>query len=694
LGVLNTVFHAKNRYAVSRNSPKRVLFGYGFFHFWTRSKHNVSCVDRQLGNPGYTQLPFSPKGIHVREVHMRCLGIIPAASVAALLFSFAAARADNPLETRGKIDSVTVYRGEALVTRLVDVPGPAGLKELVVTDLPEQVLPGSIYAESAEGVEVRSVSYRARPVEKDVREAVRKLDDQLLAIQDKLTANQRHSQLLAEQREFLTKVEQFTAPTAITELSKGVLNAETLEKLTQFQFTERARLTDDELKLGLEQRTLNAESQTLTNERSQLATTSSKQAREALVFVNLKGPAGQMRVRYLVGSASWAPSYNIRSAAGHDTVTLEYLGSVQQMSGEDWTAVAMTLSTATPSLAAKAPPLKELDIALAVPRGGGGGGGAGDLQRLVGGDYKAAQQEFRQQQAAIENSRNVNPNAPASGNPPAQQMQQAGQSQQAAVTANDGVDADVTLNEAAGNLQLLDLLNKENISRGTTGKPSAGSTQEGLAVTYTLPNRTSLPSRSDEQLLQISSLPLKAEMYKIATPVLTSFVYNEAQVSNNSQTVLLAGPVSTYVDGEFVGQGLVPSVAVGEDFTVGLGIDSSLRATRDLVEKTETTQGGNRVIQFNYRVALENFSTKPAAIRVLDRLPIAKENEIKVTLLQPGRDLSKDPAYERQDKKKGILRWDLDVPAQALAAKAAAFEYQFQLEYDKQLFVTGMPARK
>jgi hypothetical protein len=624
---------------------------------------------------------------------MRRFGIILTGFVVAILFSLAVARADNPLEARGKIDSVTVYRGEALVTRLVDVPGPAGLKELLVTDLPEQVLPGSIYAESAEGVEVRSVSYRVRPVEKDVREAVRKLDDQLLAIQDKLTANQRHTQLLAEQREFLTKLEQFTAPTAITELSKGVLNAETLEKLTQFQFTERARLADDELKLGLEQRALTADSQTLTNERGQLATTSSKQAREALVFVNLKGPAGQLRVRYLVGSASWAPSYNIRSAAGHDTVTLEYLGSVHQLSGEDWTGVAMTLSTATPSLAAKAPPLKELDIALAVPRGGGGGG-AGDLQRLVGGDYKAAQQEFRQQQAVIENSRNFNPNAPASGNLQAQPMQQAGQSQQAMGNANDGVDADVTLNEAAGNLQLLDLLNKENVSRGTTGKPSGGSAQEGIAVTYTLPNRTSLPSRSDEQLLQISSLPLKAEMYKIATPVLTSFVYNEAQVSNNSQTVLLAGPVSTYVDGEFVGQGLVPSVAVGEDFTVGLGIDSSLRATRDLVEKTETTQGGNRVIQFTYRVALENFSAKPAAVRVLDRLPIAKENEIKVTLLQPGKDLSKDPAYERQDKKKGILRWDLDVPAQALAAKAAAFEYQFQLEYDKQLFVTGMPARK
>ena len=36
----------------------------------------------------------------------------------------------------GKIEAVTVYRGQALVTRLVDVPGPAGLKEIIVGELP------------------------------------------------------------------------------------------------------------------------------------------------------------------------------------------------------------------------------------------------------------------------------------------------------------------------------------------------------------------------------------------------------------------------------------------------------------------------------------------------------------------------------------------------------------------------------
>src|ERR1700686_1511857 len=96
---------------------------------------------------------------------------------------------DDSFSTKGRLDEVTVYRGQALVTRLVEVPGAAGLREVIVTELPEHVQPASIYAESADGVEVRSVLYRIRPVEQDVREEVRKLDEQIRSVQDHVQTN-------------------------------------------------------------------------------------------------------------------------------------------------------------------------------------------------------------------------------------------------------------------------------------------------------------------------------------------------------------------------------------------------------------------------------------------------------------------------------------------------------------------------
>src|SRR5689334_22390085 len=128
---------------------------------------------------------------------------------------------EDSFSTKGKLDEVTVYRGQALVTRLVEVPGPTGLREVVVTELPEHVQPASIYAESADGVEVRSVLYRIRPVEQDVREEVRKLDEQILAVRDQIQTTNEKTSVLANQTAFLAKLEQFTAPTASVELTKG-----------------------------------------------------------------------------------------------------------------------------------------------------------------------------------------------------------------------------------------------------------------------------------------------------------------------------------------------------------------------------------------------------------------------------------------------------------------------------------------
>jgi uncharacterized protein (TIGR02231 family) len=213
-------------------------------------------------------------------------------------------------------------------------------------------------------------------------------------------------------------------------------------------------------------------------------------------------------------------------------------------------------------------------------------------------------------------------------------------------------------------------------------------------VSYQLADRTSLPSRADRQLIQIASLPMKAEFYKVAIPVLTSHVYDEARVTNSSKMVMLAGPVSAYQAGQFVGRGEVATVSIGESFTIGFGIDSALRATRELAKKTESIQGGNRVVDFTYQLAIENFGSDAAKVRLMDRLPTARESEVKLTLTSSGVDLSKDESYQQSERKKGLLRWEVDVPAQAIGPKAFTLDYQLQMEYDKQLEITGLPVQK
>lgn len=604
-----------------------------------------------------------------------------------LFFAFVAAVATSPLvaaqsfETPGKLDAVTVYRGQALVTRLVALPGPAGLREVVVTNLPEHVVPGSIHAETADGVEVRSVRYRARPVEQDVREEVRKLDEQIRAAQDRLAASQRRSQLATERKAYLDKLEQFTAATANVELTRGVLNAETLEKLSRFLFTERSGVAEEELKLGLEQRGLQEQLALLDRQRQTLTAGSARTLREAVIFVNLPhADGGQMRVRYLVNNANWAPSYNVRTDGTSGGATVEYNAAIEQMSGEDWNDVAMTLSTATPSLVAKAPVLEPLTVALAPL--------APPAQAAVQSGakgYSVMRGELSNKQLAVERDR--------AGNLFGQQRQaEAGQAGTDGamvfhVQANDAFDK--ALNEVAGEIQLLDLVAAER-PRAAATEAAPPPAAEGFSVTYQIAARTTLPSRSDRQLIQIAALPLRGTFYRVALPVLTSYVYQEAELINDSALVLLAGPVAAYVAGQFVGHGEIATIASGESFTVGLGIDSSLRVSREMIDKKETIQGGNRVVDLTYRLTLENFGAAPADVRLMDRLPATRGAEIRVTLGETSLPPLAQAGKVDADRKKGILRWDVQAAAQAAGPKALAVDYQFKLEYDKQMAVTGM----
>jgi hypothetical protein len=139
-----------------------------------------------------------------------------------------------------------------------------------------------------------------------------------------------------------------------------------------------------------------------------------------------------------------------------------------------------------------------------------------------------------------------------------------------------------------------------------------------------------------------------------------------------------------------VGHGNIPTIASGESFTVGLGIDSSLRASRELLDKSESIQGGNRVVELSYRLTIENFNSHDAAIRLMDRMPMSKGADVKVTLVNASADLSDDTAYRSTDHKKGLLRWDLDVPQAAKGTEAVVVDYRLRVEYDKQMSVTGL----
>jgi hypothetical protein len=634
--------------------------------------------------------------------------LLAAIAASCVPYSLATAQ-DNEIKTNnGRVSEVTVYQGQALVTRTVDLKGSAGLAEVVVSELPEYVIPSSIYAEPVgEGVEIRSVRYRVRPMQQDVRDEVRELDARIKTLSHELDAAQRAKSLLEQRVQYLAKLENFLAGTAKSELESGVLNAETLKQLTEFVFTERDEIGVKDLELTREAERLQSEVDVLQRERNQIAAGSATYVREAVVFVNATGEGPvQLKLNYLVSNATWSPSYNLRTTDDRKMVTVEYNAAIEQLSGEDWNDVAMTLSTATPSLVSSAPSLDPLVVALsrAVP----------ETAQVAGQSSSAVRKsELAARQRALANNRGNFSGGEFDGdtsNVPAFAPTDGAVTQRAAAPA-DGlfggmggggrggsvdklatVDAfeaakqvDSEINKLAEQLQVIEY----NTARFETKKDEGPRTMagEGISVSYRLANSLTLPSRSDKQLLQISSRKLSGEFYRVATPVLTSFVYEECLLTNDTGDVMLAGPSSTFVGGQFVGRGTVPMVAAGESFRVGLGIDTSLRATRSLVDKSERISGGNRVVDFTYELAVENFGDSATSLRLLDRMPTSKQTDMKITLVKSDKPVSDDPVYQLKGLDEGLLRWDVEVPEGAMGPQRFVLKYTMQMEYDKQLAI-------
>src|ERR1700694_4004855 len=117
---------------------------------------------------------------------------------------------------KSKIDRVTVYPNSALVTREVDVPDGAGLIELVVAPMPEQIVPSTMYSEGADGIRVLTTRFSTRQVLEDTSEERRKLETEQEKYQ--VIASRIDSETTSVQKnlDMLTKLESTTEKTKLT----------------------------------------------------------------------------------------------------------------------------------------------------------------------------------------------------------------------------------------------------------------------------------------------------------------------------------------------------------------------------------------------------------------------------------------------------------------------------------------------
>jgi uncharacterized protein (TIGR02231 family) len=217
----------------------------------------------------------------------------------------------------------------------------------------------------------------------------------------------------------------------------------------------------------------------------------------------------------------------------------------------------------------------------------------------------------------------------------------------------------------------------------------------GPSVTFLLPRTVTVKTNSQrQQTTRIASIDCRPKFVHVAVPLLTESVYIRGELVNTSLFQLLPGRASIFVGQDYVGPTMMDSVAPNGEFKVHFGIDHAVKAARRLVtKKTENTGllSGGRRTTYDYRIAVDNGTGKPIVVELWDRYPVSRSSEIQITMPHISDPLSSDAYYVAEERPQGLLKWILNVPANAAGQSAYLVTYGVEINRAKDLQITPLP---
>ncbi|MFT5205341.1 MAG: hypothetical protein ACI9GC_000632 [Phycisphaerales bacterium] len=256
----------------------------------------------------------------------------------------------EPLEANSSITDITLYRGRAAITRRATLDLDAGGYSIFFRDLPSSAYLDSVQASVSENAKLLSIDTSSTPIAKDNSKLLKEI---LAELKDSKT--QLHN---AEAQAESIKVQKALLKTLIDHASndkKENVDLAVLQEQLEFIGSNMTSLSVAQIENANTQSELQQHIEMLQRKINNLGNTSKTQ-RNAVVDIGV-ATAGTITIEltYLVNNATWNPTYSIRANNKADLITIEYDADIQQKSGENWTDVTMTLSTAQPQQSATPP---------------------------------------------------------------------------------------------------------------------------------------------------------------------------------------------------------------------------------------------------------------------------------------------------------------------------------------------------
>lgn len=287
----------------------------------------------------------------------------------------AIALAAEPTTVASRISDVTVYADRAQVTRTAEVTLAPGENRLRLSELPATLGDESVRASgmAAAPVTIQDVEVRTVVGEQAADSTAKELEARVQKLKDESAALDARQRVLDRQRKFLEQIEVKAAGDVSRDVQLNKLDLAQLKELPAFIAAETARLEDEAQQIAVARRELQPRIEAAEAEFNKHRAAASKASKTVVVTVNAKQATKlQLQVSYVLGGATWTPTYDARAVPEAGQVEFTYNGIVRQQTGEDWRGVNLTLSTARPAIGAQMPELEKWAVDFAQPAALGG----------------------------------------------------------------------------------------------------------------------------------------------------------------------------------------------------------------------------------------------------------------------------------------------------------------------------------
>lgn len=523
---------------------------------------------------------------------------------------------------KSQICAVTVYLDRALVTRSIPLNLKSGVVEVAISPLPAALDRETLRArgEGTAAVKILSVECETIYLGEAGDKKLKGLEKELEKMRDDLRQLNDQKVLLQTEGSNFAELTKSTLGQLSRSLGRGMVSTEESQGLLSFLNECQNKLALDIFNLDLkirEQERLIAVKDEEYNRLTYNRMTEYVQAKVTLEA----GAAGQftLMLDYAVGGCGWKPTYDLRFDPQGEKLELAYYGVISQNTGEAWNDVELRLSTHKPHISATPAKLSPWLLDFYYPP-----------------------------------------------SPPASYAKREARAPGAGIAAEGMALEEKDMEKVAAPTELAQQVVKAEIL-------TAQVEFQGAAVVFLLPRRATIPPDGREQREPVGVYPWSGKVDYFIQPGIAELAYLRAKVTNESQVFILAGRTNIFRGDDYIGAGWLEQVAPGEEFKSYLGVDERIKVKRRESRRDKDEAGlitkSNRLMR-EVDIELENTIDKEVKLEVVERLPVARNADIKVKIprVEP---------KETEVTKDNYLRWELSIKPKGKLEMKVGYEVEY-----------------